>query len=766
MKDHQKTKILAIKDEVNELHPLLNILLKRLPNVVRSEYTHGTTEWGADFVFSRPHPVLKHEQYVAVIAKVGKIAQDLSSIDRQIEECGYPRPFLGGKQKIRIDEIWVVTTDNITKGAQDKIYDKYKAMNISFVSGEQLVELINNYYPAYWEDTSLLTGEYLSLISAKNIELDQQLSLIQIADKRFYVEQDIYEYPRYEYRKHLKSKNQKSKQINIVENIKKNNFILVEGGAGSGKSKLLRYLVNHFSSPEIFKETNILPVWVTYKELYDQFESNFDLLLKDKLGKDLLSELSSTKINFLVLIDAFDEKNLKLGEQIDELSKLVTNYKSIQNLKVVLTSRYLSELDKSTALEGDISRVDLAPLSLNRTLDFIKMLCANLNLATRLIEDLKKSQLFREMPRSPIAAILLAKLINENPKDIPSSLTELYTQYVELTLGRWEIDKGLETQKEYQALDNILFEFAKYILSYEISFIPLGDAKDIVKLYLSNRNLGLNPDELFEKIEKRCEIISVDSKLNTLTFKHRSFAEFFYGKSLARTNSLEIDEKAFTPYWMNTVFFYLGALKDAPQIITKLSNLKPGEESARWMKLINMSNYLLAAYATPYNDVSQATTNIMVEASELFDEITSKKLESPFAKLSHMQLLQLMSYLMRGNYSYDFFKQSLEDSAIRIADGPLPDLIKAYALYFLNITYIELGAGDSFDIVLKQFTDNLPLDISLAIRHESENLKQRTDLMRKQDKRIRRLLKNNSALSRDLDKLYDNPINSSPKRLK
>jgi predicted NACHT family NTPase len=84
-----------------------------------------------------------------------------------------------------------------------------------------------------------------------------------------------------------------------------------------------------------------------------------------------------------------------------------------------------------------------------RTIEFVKKLCANLNIASRIIEDLKKSQLFREMPRSPIAAILLAKLINENPKDIPSSLTELYSQYTELILGRWEIDKGLETQKEY-----------------------------------------------------------------------------------------------------------------------------------------------------------------------------------------------------------------------------------------------------------------------------------------------------------------------------
>jgi hypothetical protein len=44
---------------------------------------------------------------------------------------------------------------------------------------------------------------------------------------------------------------------------------------------------------------------------------------------------------------------------------------------------------------------------------------------------------------------VLAKLINENPKELPSNMTELYAQYTEISLGRWEIDKGLQTLKEY-----------------------------------------------------------------------------------------------------------------------------------------------------------------------------------------------------------------------------------------------------------------------------------------------------------------------------
>ena len=773
MKDIQKNKLLAIKDEVKELHPLLQILLKKMPGVGTIEYTHGPTELGADFVFSKHHPILGHEQYVGIVAKVGKIVQDFSDIERQIEECSLPRIFQGGKKKIRIDEVWVISTDNITRGAQEKIHDKYRSTNLNFIPGDQLGELIEKYYPSYWADTTLLVGEYLSEIRTKTDEIDRQLSLIQISDKGFYIEQDLYEFPRYEYRRLLRNKNKKSNKINVFETIQNNNFILVEGGAGCGKSKLLRQLVNHYSLPEEFSKTNILPLWVTYKDLCERFQTDFKLLIKSKIDEKLFSELDEKTI-FLVMIDAFDEKNLELEEQIDQLAKLVANRQMSQNVKVIITSRYLLELDRSNALESEIMRVHLAPLSLNRTLEFVKMLCTNLNLASRLIEDLKKSQLFREMPRSPIAAILLAKLINENPKDIPSSLSELYSQYIELILGRWEIDKGLETQKEYQALDNIMIEFSKYVLNYEMPFIPIGDAKEIVKQYLSDRNLGIDPNELFEKMANRCEIITVDISSNSLSFKHRSFAEFFYGKYLTKTSFSDIEEKAFTLYWMNTVFFYLGILKDSPEIVKKLGDLKPPDEGGRWLKLINMSNYLLAAYATPYSQVSEATTNVLIDAGQLFYDISSKEIDSPFATLSHMQMLFFMQYLMRENYSYDFFKQAIEESAVRIDDNKtLPTLSKIYSLYFLNITYIQLGENKSFEILLKHYADDLPLGIRLAMLNESKSSKERTSLMKKQDRRIKEFLKNsplskelrfkdNSPLAQEITKLYERPINLLP----
>lgn len=240
---------------------------------------------------------------------------------------------------------------------------------------------------------------------------------------------------------------------------------------------------------------------------------------------------------------------------MDRLRVLAQAIQDNPQVKVVITSRYLRALDESNELEKEIARYNLRPLTMAKTIQFIMTVCNHLNLTDRLIEDLKKSALFHEIPRSPIAAILLANLINENSKDLPSNLTELYSKYVEVVLGRWEIDKGLRLQKEYQALDNIMMNLARYMLENETVFISINEAKGFFKSYLETRNLNIDHNDLFQKVVDRSELMLVDYDKNTLAFKHRTFTEFFYAKATLRDKNMHVDQRAFTLYWMNSFFF-------------------------------------------------------------------------------------------------------------------------------------------------------------------------------------------------------------------
>jgi hypothetical protein len=154
-------KLDAIKDEVGEPHPLLGSVLPKLPRIVDVEYTHRNGELGADFVIHHTDEVFGAPEYIGVIGKVGKIAQDLTAIERQIEECDVPRFSRGGKDRIRISEIWVLTTQHITRNAQEKIHKKYKNRKIFFIDGTRLEKLVDQYAPMAWSGLPIEITEYL-----------------------------------------------------------------------------------------------------------------------------------------------------------------------------------------------------------------------------------------------------------------------------------------------------------------------------------------------------------------------------------------------------------------------------------------------------------------------------------------------------------------------------------------------------------------------------------------------------------------------------
>jgi len=288
--------------------------------------------------------------------------------------------------------------------------------------------------------------------------------------------------------------------------------------------------------------------------------------------------------------------------------------------------------------------------------------------------------------------------------------------------------------------------------------MSLDEAGTIVNEYLAARNLNVDASRLLDIMTHRCEIIMVDPDRNLIGFKHRTFAEYFHAKGLLRTGPAGLLEKAFNIYWMNCVFFYLGLLKDCPKELVQIIDLVPRSEAERWLRIINASNYCLAAYASPYEVIVKGVATVFADAAELFNLILEGKIKSPFACLPRMHLLYLMQLIIRESYAYQCFKSAFEDIALMIEDGTYSENVKAYALFFLNVAYIDVGGTDSFGFLLKAHSRGLPLDLALAIQHESRDMDCRSALMRKQDGRIRKLLKNNRALQAQLKNMYERPI--------
>ena len=79
-----------LKREVEDIHPLLDMLFKKLPNVTDVEYKQGSQENGADFVLIKSDDIFG-EEYVGVVVKRDTITKSSHDVTTQIDECIHSR---------------------------------------------------------------------------------------------------------------------------------------------------------------------------------------------------------------------------------------------------------------------------------------------------------------------------------------------------------------------------------------------------------------------------------------------------------------------------------------------------------------------------------------------------------------------------------------------------------------------------------------------------------------------------------------------------
>ena len=733
-----QNKIKNIKREVEEFHPLLEVLFRNMDSINNVENTHGNNEFGADFVLSKTNDILSDTEYIGVIVKIGTITQKnlFDDVRRQIQECSIPRYIENGKKQIFLSEIWIVTNEHITENAKKAIHTEYNDKNLKFISNDKLAELIHKFIPYHWEDVNISEADLLSQIRRENEEIDKSLTLIQTEDKSFYIEQEILEAYNPDY-------NQKSKKkrnvIDIFKEIQQCKFILIEGGMGAGKSKLLRHLTKELTEVEKYNQIEYVPININFLNFEENYELNFDKLLEAKLKKYEHSELVDRK--YIFLIDGFDEKR---NDKVNRLLKIKSIHDSIQenkNWKVVLTSRFLSGF-----VDGDLEisfckRLEIAPLNLNKTIKFLEKLCNQINLSARLIEDLKKSPLIKELPRSPISAILLAELLNENSKDLPSNLTELYSKYLELMLGRWDTDKGIGTQKEFQVSERIIKLIAIDFIENNLPSISIADYTKYFEDYISQRSYPFTAKELSEKVLKRSNILKTNVNRDIVYFSHRTFAEYYYAKSKVENKDLEINNRIYNIYWMNIYFFYIGLIEDCPEVMKEVISVNPVDEPSRWLRVVNMSNYFLAGYSTPYKIVEENIYIPILDAAKLFTEIKEGKIKnSPFSSLSEITLLWWIQYSLREAFSYNYFTEALDSLLINIEDKVEDEDLKVLSMFFTAVIFKELGNDEAIEYFLEKYRNTLPLNLKFGIFYEGKNLKKASKHFKKQLRNIRRSL--------------------------
>ncbi|MDF3822906.1 NACHT domain-containing protein [Leptospira sp. 96542] len=762
----KKSLVEAINDEVGVLHPLLEHLLRQIADVTHVEYTHGPNEKGADFIVARRDAALGLTSHIGVVAKIGKILQNFDDVSRQVEECLLPRSILGGKEQVRLTEVWVVNTSSISRNAQDKIQDKYKTQKINFIPGEKLTELIDKYADYFWYDVPSAVGSYLRDLSNRLTKLDSELSVLKgLECDNFYVPPDIQEFSKPLYSRHARPP--KPHLVNLQEIVLKEKISFLEGDMGFGKSKTARAITLHYTAPEIFKRLSVIPVFLSFKAYCDSQKTLLDLLQEET--KPYFDVSTYPKSDVLFILDGVDEATGKNGDWKERLREAIQEANSSQRLHLLLTTRPLRQLDESVNLYAGASRYLLRPLSLNKLVSFVEKACASLSLPKRLFEDLQKSDLFKQLPQSPIAAALLSRLIAQNTNDLPSNLTELYSKSIENLLGRWDIEKGSCTEKEYKDAERVSFMLADYMVGNQLPYMNLQEAKEKVSEWHRLRNTNVSLEVLNQRVFEKSGIFVTDEENGLLAFRHRSFGEFLTAKAWQISGKKLSSRDSFTPYWAFVQFFYTGLLGDCEEHLHQLLSYAPQTEAESWLKIILMPDYFLAGYQTPYVLAEENLYKLFIEAAELYSEIRKGNTKTKLGELPEMHLLWFFQRVIRSCFEFEFFRKSITTTLLKIDQEIIDTKVKEIALFFASCYAAQLEDPSGFEFLIDRYpTERLQLPIALAIRMEQETNKDfsKLPILKEHERKLKSLLslgggqKKLSGLNtaKVMDDLFERPV--------
>lgn len=704
MNYREKTeKLEGLRGEVSDFHPFLRELFSRMPEFTRVEYTQGSREFGADFVLES-RGSFGDSEYTGVVVKVGTIKQNNTEIDRQIDECFLmPRVFDNGKKEIKIDRVAVVTNTTITKNAQETINKKYIGRTIKFLDNESLVKLIDENYNEYWKDPRI----FLNGLLDEQDKISRRMCVGNILDfdsDMNYVDMKIR-------KKESNSKNVKISDLRSVSSLesalKASNYILIEGSMGGGKSVLIAKHASSIIDKYKKKESNYIPIILEFSNFSD-FSTNVIERIQEEIDERiLLAKKDVENPSLIVYLDGLDEFNIGLQKRQDFIKDLYQLMIGCQRVKFVVTTRTIEDYDFEVLLDDYFDRYILCPLQHKQIMSIVKSFY---NPDNKVGSHLAESSLFNMLPKTPITAILLGQILKSDPKEIPSTLTELYSKFMEIVLSRWD-SNNLRSQTEYEVITNICGQFSHYTLQNSLSVISIDELKDMITSYLQERNLKINTEQVFSKISKNNEIFSINYEKNTIKFRHRSFSEFFYAHHIHKNNNYEINQDIYNPYWQNSYFFFFGLVKDSSELLKKLSDITFDNYGLQILQVIANSELLLAAYLTPYSNIKkQVEFSLETAAASVLEMIEDpeqvKHLNS--LNMSKFDMLMLVTVIVSKCYNYDFYEKALSDIGEDVlkTKNNFSD-VQWLKIFFVTSTLAGRGNNVYIELLAKQYNSKL-----------------------------------------------------------
>lgn len=657
-------KIERLKDFLDEkkFREFLIDLLKRAGfDEVQHTHLYGRPELGKDIIASFKHRIDEKEWYSFVV-KHGRIIGNtdiIENIKNQIKQSfEYPYETITDI-KIKINKVIVVCNENISEGAKESLRKSKELQmfsNFNFWWNEKLIELIDKYYEDFWLPGEFLAKEYTKAVSSlirSEFEI-KELSVTKLPEVKIKKLIDLFIEPRLieisPVKDDLISKKLKSSKIDYRDIMTSKDNFIIEGDAGSGKSRLVNKLLISLLDPGIITTEKIYPIKLKLALLRDE-KFDIDRTIKTTMNSLIPTEFNKINFdetNFVIFIDSMDDL---YNDEIQLLLKNINEISDSTRFRFIITVRSIDNINIVNKA-NKVRKLYLQNFNIRQIQGFIQKYFDDRNRGKKLLEILEESNILDKLPTTPLTITLISILYEDTDYEIPATITDIYSDFVNILLGK------LEVRSKVQLLD---LELKKRIFS-RLSFNML-----------SRKSFELEKDKIFEEIEtfltpkgisfgtkEELERLIVNSGLfyidhnDMVGIKHLSFLEYFAAFETFFVNHQH--EKLISNFndvnWQNSAVFYAGFSKDMPWFIDELIKNAPNETLRdKFMNVGGMGYLTQALYMTDIEYRMTLVENGLDNMVYAFKEIKRMTIDTNQYKNMPMHLLgAMLGFWFNMNY--------------------------------------------------------------------------------------------------------------------
>ena len=364
-------------------------------------------------------------------------------------------------------------------------------------------------------------------------------------------------------------------------------LVLVEGSPGIGKTTFCLKLAHDWANGAMprnfpcFKLVFLLKCRDMEGNIAkDVVEEIFEQLLPEDLKEktkealvEFLKDLDNQK-QILILLDGLDE----LPKESEARVNKVLGRKRLSFCYVLTTTRQGKGIDTRKQFRFDIC-LEIKGFSEENSFEYIRKHFRDIGTehsskGERLIKEVKRNRLLRDLSRNPLNLLLLCVVYEDHEGSLPSSFTDLYQTIVRCLLRRYCAREELKSSEKGEDLDK----------QFEITILALGE---LAWKCLLNDRLSFYEDELEELersneniVARRLGFVYKEESLkrykprHTYSFPHKTFQEYLAASYIAhkfRCSEFQMLEQMLFPEDARVKFkqvfvFVCGILRDEANI--------------------------------------------------------------------------------------------------------------------------------------------------------------------------------------------------------